>query len=110
MAPSHTISSGIEDVWAGVAIVPVLTIPDPATAVPLSRALSRGGLKVVEIKLRTGASLEALESIAADGGDPAPGAGTVLRPDPVGTATRPGGQQLVSPSKSRQSPYPSKQK
>src|SRR3546814_8823480 len=97
MSPSHTIISGSEDVWAGVAIVPVLTITDPATAVPLSRALSRGGLKVVEITLRTGASLEALESIAADGGDTVPGAGTVLRAEQVALAAAAGARFIVAP-------------
>src|SRR3546814_20392635 len=96
MAPSHTISSGIEDVWAGVAIVPVLTITDPATAVPLSRALSRGGLQVEENTLRTVASLEAQESIAADACDTVSGAGTARREEPVALVAATGGGLRVA--------------
>jgi KDPG and KHG aldolase len=47
-------------------VVPVLTIERAADAVPLARALAKGGLPVLEITLRTAAALEALKAIAAE--------------------------------------------
>lgn len=45
-------------------IVPVLTIEDAAHAVPLAEALLEGGIRVLEVTLRTGAALAAVEAIA----------------------------------------------
>ena len=39
-------------------VVPVIVIEDVAHAVPLARALVAGGVRVLEITLRTGAALE----------------------------------------------------
>ena len=47
-------------------VVPVLTIERVADAVPLARALVTGGLRVLEITLRTEAALPALAAIAAE--------------------------------------------
>lgn len=94
-----TRTRGIEDVWAGVSVVPVLTLADPSQAVPLARALARGGLPVVEITLRTGASLDALEAVAAAGF--VAGAGTVTRPEQVALAAAAGARFIVAPGFSR---------
>ena len=48
-------------------VIPVLTIERVADAVPLARALVKGGLPVLEITFRTEAALEALAAIAAGG-------------------------------------------
>ena len=48
-------------------VVPVLTIERTADAVPLARALVKGGLPVLEITLRTEVALEALTAIARRG-------------------------------------------
>jgi len=61
-------------------VVPVLTIGRTADAVPLARALVKGGLPVLEITLRTATALEALKAIAAEVPDAVVGAGTVLKP------------------------------
>ena len=61
-------------------VVPVLTIERTADAVPLARALVKGGLPVLEITLRTEAALVALATIAAEVPDVVVGAGTVLQP------------------------------
>ena len=45
-------------------VIPVLTIERLADAVPLARALVKGGLPVLEITLRTAAAMAALEAIA----------------------------------------------
>ncbi|MBX9945184.1 MAG: keto-deoxy-phosphogluconate aldolase, partial [Reyranella sp.] len=47
-------------------VIPVLTIDRLADAVPLARALVRGGLPVLEITLRTEVALDALKTIAAE--------------------------------------------
>ena len=64
-------------------VVPVLTIERLADAVPLARALVKGGLPVLEITLRTEAALAALAAIAAEVPDAVVGAGTVLQPRQV---------------------------
>ncbi len=45
-------------------VVPVVTIEDPAKAVPLARALSDGGLPLIEVTLRTDGALAAIRAIA----------------------------------------------
>lgn len=81
---------------AGIRVVPVAVIADPAHAAPLAAALHAGGLPTVEITLRTPAALAA---IAAAARDPAVlvGAGTVLTPAQVDAAADAGARYLVSP-------------
>ena len=78
-------------------VVPVLTIERLADAVPLARALVKGGLPVLEITLRTAAALPALAAIAAEVPDAVVGAGTVLQPRQVDDVTRAGARFAVSP-------------
>jgi 2-keto-3-deoxy-6-phosphogluconate aldolase len=59
-------------------VIPVLTIERLADAVPLARALVKGGLPVLEITFRTGVAVEALAAIAREVPDAIVGAGTVL--------------------------------
>jgi 2-dehydro-3-deoxyphosphogluconate aldolase/(4S)-4-hydroxy-2-oxoglutarate aldolase len=80
-----------------VKVIPVLTIEDAADAVPLARALAKGGLRVLEITLRTPASLAAVTAIARDVPEVTVGAGTVLRPADVTRAKDAGAKFLVSP-------------
>jgi len=56
----------IAAIAARAPVIPVLTIERAADAVPLARALVKGGLPVLEITLRTDAALAALQSIAAE--------------------------------------------
>ena len=78
-------------------VVPVLTIERTADAVPLARALVKGGLPVLEITLRTEAALAALAAIAAEVPDAVVGAGTVLRPRQFDDVARAGARFAVSP-------------
>ena len=78
-------------------VVPVLTIERLADAVPLARALVKGGLPVLEITLRTKAALPAIAAIAAEVPDAVVGAGTVLQPQQVDDVTRAGARFAVSP-------------
>jgi 2-dehydro-3-deoxyphosphogluconate aldolase/(4S)-4-hydroxy-2-oxoglutarate aldolase len=78
-------------------VVPVLVIQDVATAVPLARALVAGGLKAIEITLRTPAALEAIRAVADEVEGAIPGAGTVLNARQYQEAVDAGSQFIVSP-------------
>jgi 2-dehydro-3-deoxyphosphogluconate aldolase/(4S)-4-hydroxy-2-oxoglutarate aldolase len=78
-------------------VVPVLTIERTADAVPLARALVKGGLPVLEITLRTAAAVEALKAIAAAVPDAVVGAGTVLEAAQVEQIKLAGARFAVSP-------------
>ena len=78
-------------------VVPVLTIERAADAVPLARALVKGGLPVLEITLRTAAALEALRAIATEVPDAVVGAGTVLEVAQVEQIRAAGARFAVSP-------------
>jgi len=81
----------------GNRIVPVLTIEKAATAVPVARALARGGVTVVEVTLRTSEALEALRLIAQECPEMVAGAGTVLSEKQAEQSIRAGAQFLVTP-------------
>jgi 2-dehydro-3-deoxyphosphogluconate aldolase / (4S)-4-hydroxy-2-oxoglutarate aldolase len=93
----HELSEGIETILASVPVVPVVTITDPATAVPLARSLIEGGLPVIEIALRTPCSLEAISRIATELPAAVVGAGTILTSDQCAQAQAAGAKFLVSP-------------
>jgi 2-dehydro-3-deoxyphosphogluconate aldolase/(4S)-4-hydroxy-2-oxoglutarate aldolase len=78
-------------------VIPVLTIERAEDAVPLARALLQGGLKVIEVTLRTPSALEALRAIAAEVPDAIIGVGTVTKPLDVTHAVEAGADFLVSP-------------
>ena len=68
----------IAAIAARAPVIPVLTVERLADAVPLARALVKGGLPVLEITFRTGAALDALAAIAREVPEAVVGAGTVL--------------------------------
>lgn len=78
-------------------VVPVVAIDDPAQAVPLARALLDGGVRTIEITLRTPAGLTAIERVAAEVPGIVPGAGTITEPGQAELAARAGAQYLVTP-------------
>ncbi len=78
-------------------VIPVLTIERAETAVPLARALVKGGLPVLEITLRTDAALEALRAIVAEVPEAVVGAGTVLNAAQLDQVQRAGARFAVSP-------------
>jgi 2-dehydro-3-deoxyphosphogluconate aldolase/(4S)-4-hydroxy-2-oxoglutarate aldolase len=81
----------------GVRVIPVLTIERIATAVPLARALVAGGLKVVEVTLRTTAALDAVRAIAREVPEAIVGVGTVTALADIEPAINAGARYLVSP-------------
>ena len=87
----------IAAIAAKAPVVPVLTIERLGDAVPLARALVRGGLVVLEITLRTGVALEALRAIATEVPEAIVGAGTVLNARQLDQAHQAGARFAVSP-------------
>lgn len=80
-----------------VRVVPVITIDDPANAVPLARALAAAGLPCAEITFRTASAAEALRRISAEVPEVFVGAGTVLTPSQAAAAREAGAQFIVAP-------------
>jgi 2-dehydro-3-deoxyphosphogluconate aldolase / (4S)-4-hydroxy-2-oxoglutarate aldolase len=78
-------------------VVPVLVVEDAASAVPLARALVAGGLKAIEITLRTPAALEAVRRVANEVEGAVAGAGTILNAAQFEQAVAAGSQFIVSP-------------
>lgn len=87
----------LEKILTAAPVVPVLTIEDAATAVPLARALVAGGLAALEVTLRTEAGLDSIRAIAAEVEGADIGAGTVLNPAQLDAAVKAGAKFLVSP-------------
>lgn len=86
-----------EDLLGATRVVPVITLPDAASAVPLAEALVAGGLPVLEVTLRTEAALESIERIAGAVPQAVIGAGTVNTPQQLRDARGAGAQFIVSP-------------
>jgi 2-dehydro-3-deoxyphosphogluconate aldolase/(4S)-4-hydroxy-2-oxoglutarate aldolase len=95
-------TQAIDDIVRHASIIPVLTIARTDDAVPLAKALVDGGLKVLEITLRTEAALGAIEAIARDVPGAIVGAGTVATPNDLRKARDGGAQFAVSPGLTEQ--------
>jgi 2-dehydro-3-deoxyphosphogluconate aldolase/(4S)-4-hydroxy-2-oxoglutarate aldolase len=78
-------------------VIPVIVIEDARTAVPLARALLAGGVRVLEITLRTEAALEATTRVAKQVPDIIVGVGTITRPEYFGAARAAGARFAVTP-------------
>jgi 2-dehydro-3-deoxyphosphogluconate aldolase / (4S)-4-hydroxy-2-oxoglutarate aldolase len=87
----------IREIVALAPVIPVLTITDLSHAVPLARALCAGGLKVLEITLRTPAALAAIEAMRKAVPDAVVGVGTLTRAVDFAAADRVGAQFGVTP-------------
>ena len=72
--------SDIETIMRTSAVIPVLVIDDASTARPLAEALVAGGLKVLEVTMRTPAALDAIREMKKVPGAIV-GAGTVVSPE-----------------------------
>ena len=68
----------IEAILAMAPVVPVMVIEDVKQAVPLAKALVKGGLPVLEITLRTDAAIDAIKAIIDEVEGAIVGAGTVI--------------------------------
>lgn len=79
------------------AVIPVIVIEDAVHAVPLARALVAGGVRVLEVTLRTTAALAAIEAIAREVPGAIVGAGTVCSAADAQAALDAGAVFAVSP-------------
>lgn len=82
-------------------VVPVLIVDDAKSAVPLARALVAGGLKAIEITMRTPAALDAIRAVAAEVEGASVGAGTILSARDWDAAVAAGSTFIVSPGVTR---------
>ena len=80
-----------------IGIIPVIAIDDADKAVPLAKALVKGGLPAAEVTFRTAAAEEAIRRIVAEVPDMLVGAGTVLTKEQADRAIAAGSQFIVSP-------------
>tara|TARA_R110002049_G_scaffold108853_3_gene257383 strand:- start:1806 stop:2429 length:624 start_codon:yes stop_codon:yes gene_type:complete len=78
-------------------VLPVITAKDVDSTVALTQALSRGGMKAVEITLRTPAALDSIRAVAAQVPDMLVAAGTVTNPEELHRAVEAGASMVVSP-------------
>lgn len=78
-------------------VIPVLTIERLEDAIPLARALVAGGVRVLEITLRTGVAIEAAKAVIAEVPDAIVGIGTILNADDLARAEAVGAKFGISP-------------
>lgn len=78
-------------------VIPVIVIENVAAAVPMARALVAGGLKAIEITLRTPVALDAIKAVAEEVEGAVVGAGTILTRDDFHRAEDAGAKFIVSP-------------
>lgn len=78
-------------------VVPVMVIERLEHAVPLARALGAGGIRVLEVTLRTPVALEAIRAIAREVPGAIVGAGTVTRGEELDAVASAGGVFAISP-------------
>ncbi len=78
-------------------VIPVIVIDRVEDALPLAEALLAGGVKVLEVTLRTPAGLPAIETIARHLPEAVVGVGTVLNADDARRASEAGARFAVSP-------------
>jgi len=77
---ARDMQKGVEAILSAAPVVPVMVIERVADALPLARALVKGGLPVLEITLRTNAAIRAIAAIIAEVEGAIVGVGTVLTP------------------------------
>lgn len=88
--------SPIETIMRTAPVIPVLVIEDVAHAAPIAQALVAGGLRVLEVTLRTGAALDVIREMKQVPGAIV-GAGTVLNEHALEDALAAGSEFIVSP-------------
>lgn len=85
------------DIMRTSAVIPVIAIDDINHAVPLARALVAGGIRVLEVTLRTAHGLPAIRAMAEQVPDAIVGVGTLTQPREFAAARDAGAVFGVSP-------------
>jgi len=92
------VALSIDQILKVAPVVPVMVVERIEDAVPLAKALYAGGLKVLEITLRTPCALDAITAmVEALPADAVIGAGTIITPKDLEAAIKAGSTFLVSP-------------
>ena len=86
----------IADIMQTAPVIPVIVVDEVEHAVPLARALVAGGLRVLEVTLRTSAALDAIRAMKEVDGAIV-GAGTVTNQEELAAAIDAGSEFIVSP-------------
>ena len=92
-----TRSAKLDEILRAAPLIPVITIERAEDGVPLARALAAGGLRALEITLRTPAAPTAAKAIAREVPEAILGLGTVLTPQDLESARSLGAHFGVSP-------------
>ncbi|VFR72872.1 4-Hydroxy-2-oxoglutarate aldolase @ 2-dehydro-3-deoxyphosphogluconate aldolase [plant metagenome] len=85
------------DVLGDAPVIPVIVLDDPELAAPLARALLAGGIRMLEVTLRTPRALDCIGAIARDVPEAIVGAGTLRCAADASAARRAGARFGVSP-------------
>lgn len=88
--------TAISDIMQTASVIPVIVVDEVDHAVPLARALVAGGLRVLEVTLRTPAALDAIKAMKQVEGAIV-GAGTVTNQQELADAIAAGSEFIVSP-------------
>jgi 2-dehydro-3-deoxyphosphogluconate aldolase/(4S)-4-hydroxy-2-oxoglutarate aldolase len=99
MAVNPTLSA--IDVMRDAPVIPVIVLHDVKDAVPLARALVAGGIRMLEVTLRTREALECIEIIAKEVPEAVPGAGTIRSAADAQASALAGAKFGVSPGYTR---------
>jgi 2-dehydro-3-deoxyphosphogluconate aldolase/(4S)-4-hydroxy-2-oxoglutarate aldolase len=87
----------IADLFRQAVVIPVLTIEKVEHAVPLARALVAGGIRTLEVTLRTEAAVAAAKAMISEVPEAIVGIGTILNPDDLARARALGARFGISP-------------
>jgi 2-dehydro-3-deoxyphosphogluconate aldolase/(4S)-4-hydroxy-2-oxoglutarate aldolase len=90
------------EVMQDAPVIPVIVLNDVAHAVPMARALLAGGIRMLEITLRTPVALECMKAIAREVPEAVIGAGTVRSAANARAAADAGARFAVSPGYTRE--------
>ena len=97
MALSNTTTLTALQVMQDAPVIPVIVLNDVAHAVPMARALVAGGIRMLEVTLRTAQALACMEAIARNVPEAVLGAGTVRSAADARSVAAAGARFAVSP-------------
>lgn len=89
------------DVMRDAPVIPVIVLHDVKDAIPLARALVAGGIRMLEVTLRTPQALQCIEAIAKDVPEAVAGAGTIRSAADAQASALAGAKFGVSPGYTR---------
>lgn len=97
MEKTHKWRISPEEVFASGPVMPVIVIRKLDHAVPLAKALLAGGIKILEITLRTDVAIDAIKLISSQVSGVLVGAGTVTTPEDLQAVAEAGAVFAISP-------------